>query len=259
MSTKKAKIEVLEKKQDYLKLKIENTEPAFANALRRTILAEVPVMAIDEVIVYENTSPLFDEYLVHRLGLIPLTTDLKTYKMPEDCCGGNCSSCSAMLNIDESGPKMVYSSSIETNDPKIKPVSGKIPIIELMEGQRLRVEAKAILGRGEKNVKWQSGNASYKFMPTIEKQKVKNEKEVVGSCPRKILKLEKKKIKMEKPWDCTLCMICNEKADGEMEIGQDRTNIVFKIETNGNMTAGETLKKAIEILSEKNKNLLKEL
>lgn len=256
----KPKLNILKQEDNRIEFLLTGSEPAIANALRRTILAEVQIMAIEDVVIYENTSPMFDEYFAHRLGLIPLTTDLKSYKAPGDCCGGNCSSCSATLSIDESGPKTVYSSAIKTTDPKIKPVSGKIVIIELMEGQRLRVEAKAVLGRGEDHAKWQAGTASYKFLPTLEtKGKIENPEEIIKACPKNALELKKKKVSMERPWDCTMCMQCVEKSGKNIELGQDRASFVFKVETNGSISAYDAVKKAIGILRKKNQSLLEEL
>ncbi len=45
---------------------------SYANTLRRIIISEVPTIAIEFVNTKENTSPVHDEYLGHRLGLIPL-------------------------------------------------------------------------------------------------------------------------------------------------------------------------------------------
>ncbi len=52
------------------------------------MLAEIPTMAIHLVSLYENTSALSDEYLSHRLGLIPLVSKLAdkfVYEWECDC------------------------------------------------------------------------------------------------------------------------------------------------------------------------------
>lgn len=54
--------------------------PAFANAFRRLMLSEVPSMAIEKVMIKNNTSIIQDEVLAHRLGLIPLKADPRLFE-----------------------------------------------------------------------------------------------------------------------------------------------------------------------------------
>ena len=82
-------LDVIEQTNYKLVFIVEGVSIEMINAIRRIMMTEIPTMAIDEVIILKNDSPLYDEIIAHRLGLIPLKTDLDTYKLPEDCeCGG---------------------------------------------------------------------------------------------------------------------------------------------------------------------------
>ena len=157
-------IKLLRQEQDTLRFMLSDISPAFANALRRIIMAEVPVMAIDDVMILENNSVMYDEILAHRLGLIPVTTD-QTYNLPEDCtCKSElgCEKCRASfsLEIEASDPvEVVYSSHLKPENPDVRPVSDKIPIVKLAQGQRIKLEAYARLGRGKVHAKWQPVSA----------------------------------------------------------------------------------------------------
>ena len=78
------KFEVVKKSKDKNKMTflIKNSSPGYSNALRRIMLTEVPVLAVETVEFRKNSSALYDEMLAHRLGLMPLTTDLKSYELP---------------------------------------------------------------------------------------------------------------------------------------------------------------------------------
>jgi DNA-directed RNA polymerase II subunit RPB3 len=65
-------ITVDEVREDSISFVLKDTDDSVSNALRRVILAEVPTIAIDFVEIEANTSVLNDEFLAHRLGLIPL-------------------------------------------------------------------------------------------------------------------------------------------------------------------------------------------
>ena len=72
------------KEQGKLSFILRDSNPVFANTLRRLMIDEVPTMAIDDVEFSKNNSILYDEMIAHRLGLIPLKTDLKSYNLPEN-------------------------------------------------------------------------------------------------------------------------------------------------------------------------------
>jgi DNA-directed RNA polymerase II subunit RPB3 len=66
------KIEILQIAPQYIQFILSETDTSMANALRRIMIAEVPTLAIDLVEYAENSSVLNDEYIAHRLGLIPI-------------------------------------------------------------------------------------------------------------------------------------------------------------------------------------------
>ena len=154
---KSLKIEKIKEKGDKI-IFILKGPVELANAIRRTAMAEIPTMAIDEVDIYENSSSLFDEFIAHRLGMIPLTTNLKTY----DINSKSENKKTVMMSLNIQGPGVFYSKEIKTKDPTVKPVYDTIPLIELGEGQVLRLDAKARLGIGKTHAKFQSCLAYYK-------------------------------------------------------------------------------------------------
>ena len=71
-----------DKEADKASFLLKGTTPAYMNLLRRTIMNRVPTMAIEEVELKKNSSVLYDEIIAHRLGLVVLSTDLKSYDLP---------------------------------------------------------------------------------------------------------------------------------------------------------------------------------
>jgi len=164
-----AKLVEYQEKKNRLILSVKGVDTAYANTLRRIMGFEVPVMAIEDVEFRKNSSILYDEVIAHRLGLVPLSTDLKSYNMMNECkCkGAGCASCTVKLVLKVQGPCTVYASDIKTKDPEIKPIYGKMPIVKLLEGQELEFEATAILGQGKEHSKWCPGLVFYK-MPNVD-------------------------------------------------------------------------------------------
>ncbi|MHA1310908.1 MAG: DNA-directed RNA polymerase subunit D [Candidatus Helarchaeota archaeon] len=262
-------IKILELSDDgmYLKILIEDFPKEFVNSLRRIILAEVPTMAIEDVWIVKNSSPLYDEMLAHRLGLIPLTTDLESYVLPEECeCKGEgCPMCQVAFTLEKQGDEhdiMVYSTDLKSEDEKIQ-VAAKIPIVKLNAGQSIILEAYAKLGKGITHAKWQPvGTCAYKYMPEINLRTDLCEmcEECVNQCPRHILEIVNEpfhSIAINDIENCTMCKICEEVCEfGAINISWHDDVFIFTIESTGALPALKILNTAIEILRNKAKNLL---
>ena len=159
-------LEVISKDNQKIAVKLSGVPLQYANALRRVCLNGVPVFAIDTVDIIENSSVLPDEGLAHRLGLIPITTDLGRFNEPSKCqcqSEAGCSNCKVMLVLDSGDSdvtRTILSNELSSEDDSIKPVSDKIPIVQLAPGQRIKIECYARLGRGTEHAKWNSATIS---------------------------------------------------------------------------------------------------
>lgn len=154
-------VELLEKVDERISVKFKNVPREYVNALRRLAISEVPTLAIDDVVMIDNSSVVHDEAVAHRLGMIPLRTDLKRFVMPHNCdCKSTlgCSKCRVLLVLDSEATertRIVTSGELKSEDEEVKPVSNEIPILTLAPGQKIKFEAYARLGNGKSHAKWQ--------------------------------------------------------------------------------------------------------
>ncbi|MER3407720.1 MAG: DNA-directed RNA polymerase subunit D [Nitrososphaera sp.] len=155
-------VEVVEKSNERIVVKFNNIPRPYVNALRRLAISEVPTLAIDDVVMLENSSVMHDEAVAHRLGLIPLRTDPGRFVMPHECdCGSTlgCAKCRVLLVLDSEATdktKVV----IVSEDETVKPVGRDIPVLVLAPSQKLKFEAYARLGTGKQHAKWQPTSAA---------------------------------------------------------------------------------------------------
>lgn len=239
-----------DKKTGKLSFSISNISPAFANALRRTIIDDVPTMAIETAEISKNSSILYDEVIAHRIGLIPLTTDLKTYDLQENCkCNGEgCARCSVQLTLKGSKPGFVTASQFESKDPAVMPVYPNMPITKLAKGQEIEVIGTAILGKGRVHAKWTPAHVWYSYKPKITVHttgKIQDER-----FPKSILdkngKIDKNKINTPQLIDAV---------DGINEeiltVEYDRSSFVFYMESFGQLACRDIVQKAFDILGER--------
>ncbi|PSR95569.1 DNA-directed RNA polymerases I and III subunit rpac1 like [Actinidia chinensis var. chinensis] len=73
------KVEVIRVTEDDMEFDMIGIDAALANAFRRILIAELPTMAIEKVLIANNTSVIQDEVLAHRLGLIPIKVDPRLF------------------------------------------------------------------------------------------------------------------------------------------------------------------------------------
>jgi DNA-directed RNA polymerase subunit D len=216
---------------------------------------------------YESISPLFDETVAHRLGLIPIPTDLKLFGPRNQCkCNGEgCPSCTIMYSLKKMGSCTVYSRDLEpvSGDKKLHIKDENIPIVKLGKGQALLIYATAQLGTGKDHAKWSvTHGVGYKYFPEVEIDSKKCDKQggCLKICPKKILKRGgKNEIVAEDVENCTICRACEEfcKDKNAIKVSHIPDKFIFRFETDGSLSAKDTLKYALDLLIEKFEELEK--
>jgi DNA-directed RNA polymerase II subunit RPB3 len=274
-------IEIVRLEDDYIEFYLINADLSFANSFRRMMIAEVPTMAIDMVNIKANTSPLFDEFISHRLGLIPLnSTDVNRYQYSRDCtCNTPCESCSVQFYLKVK----CDSDYMEVTTDHIKPVSkeitvmpvkyaGEDPILiaKLKKNQELDFHMIARKGIGKEHSKWSPVSSvimqhepEIKFLDRsngIDKLTLNQKRDFVKSCPTKVYRLDetKKTVEIENPLNCTYCEECLITLDGfgldknkAIEIAPKKNRFLFKVESTGSMKADQIVLDAFRELKMK--------
>jgi len=264
-------IQILEKTDEFMRFIVRGVNVPFVNALRRIMLTEVPTMAIDEIVILENSSILNDEILAHRMGFIPLKTDLDSYNLPEECkCESElgCNLCRSNLTLEaEATDKTttIYSGDLKSENPDITPVSDKIPLVKLAPEQRVNLEAYARLGKGKKHAKWQPVSmCTYMYLPEV---KIDSERcdacgKCVKVCPEDVLIDTAEGINTQEVIECTLCMDCADACPQDppaVEISWDKEAFIFKIESTGTLPVERIIIEAIKIFDKKVKDFSDQL
>jgi DNA-directed RNA polymerase subunit D len=141
---------IKENSEGAFRFSLGGCDSSFANAVRRAAMGRVECFAIDKVTFYENTSVMFDEYIAHRIGLVPILSEGK-HSADEE----------VLFTLEVQGPCTVYSKELKSSDKEVKVANGGIPLIKLTEGQTLRLDGKALLGNGLRHAKFQPGLATF--------------------------------------------------------------------------------------------------
>ncbi|MFO8109121.1 MAG: DNA-directed RNA polymerase subunit D [Thermoplasmata archaeon] len=266
------KIEIREMQERTATLFLSDTNPTLVNALRRVLIADVPKLAIEDVEFhlgtigdesgtkeYKSTTPLFDEMIAHRLGLIPIPTDLELFNFRdecEECDGEGCPNCTVIYSLNKRGPCTVYSGDlIPVGEVELRVVDDLIPIIKLADDQAILIYAIAELGTANEHAKWQpTSGVGYKYYPNvvIDQDKCDQCDDCLEVCPMGILEKGDDGIQVSDMEACKLCKSCVEtcKRDAISVEGLD-DKLILRYETDGSLTTEAVLKKSLEILQDK--------
>ena len=288
----KAEVTLMSPEQVHFSL--SGLEQSLSNALRRIMLAEVPTLAIDLVDIEENSSPLFDEFLAHRLGLIPIDSRAADrYQYSRDCsCATSCPNCTVRYTLDvfasddgvtevthldiqaEGGsavplPVPLWDRSLSAEQNRAKAVL----IAKLRKNQHLKLSMQAKKGIAKMHAKYMpSGTVSMRYETIIEIDRdleytmpVEHRREIVNSCPRKVFELDDSDhIIVARPDECTLTDECVAKATelgkkGMISVEQNMDRVHFEIETTGARTPQDIVVTAANIMSRKFQSLADDL
>lgn len=247
------KIQKLNQKDEY-KFIVEDTNASFMNEVRRAFMHELPILAVEDIFFTKNSSSLYDEMIAHRIGLIPIKADLSKLKTVEDCkCKGKgCASCQVKFTMKIVGPRTVYSGDLKSKTKGVEVLYPKMPIVILAEEQEIELQAVAVLGRGKDHMKWSPGLAFYQRYPVIKVGSGDAVKKGIAFCPKDVFDNKGKVINLI---NCDLCKSCEEKSGGAIKIDGDDSKFIFTLESWGQVTPVDGLKRACDVIKKKLKEV----
>ncbi len=260
-------VEVLESGDRELVLRIEGTTVATMNALRRTLMMEVPKLAIEDVTIYDNKSALFDEIIAHRLGLLPVPTDPTVFASwdatipPKE----QDETTQVLYTLTFEGPGTVYGSDLKpaTGEEFSEIAEPEVPIVKLGRDQRLMLEATALLGSGTTHAKWQPVvGAGYREYPTVEitgplELSSEDKHELLELAPEGAIEVDGDELKvLDTVAGHDYLYNVNGRYDlSNVEFGHEEDAFIFQFETDGSLTAKQAFREAIRVLMGKLKEI----
>jgi DNA-directed RNA polymerase subunit D len=227
-------MKLIEKKENTISFTTEISEN-LANSIRRS-MGNILIPAIDEVEIEKNDSPLYDETIAHRIGLIPLKFD-KAMKEK--------SKVSFKLASKKEG--MVYAGELQGGKGV---VYDKILITLLNKGQELKLAATAKLGRGKDHAKFSPGIIFYRNLNEIKIDK-SCPKEITEKCKSQVMQSENNKMYVDNLDKSNVVEECIQESakHGKDLIKILPTNeLVVTIESFGQLSVEDIFNKSIESL-----------
>ena len=268
-------VEVDDQSALFLRFRISQLPQALSNALRRVMLAEIPTLAIDLVEISENSSPLFDEMIAHRIGLVPLLSSAADdFQYGRDCtCASSCPNCTVYYQLDVSattgGPPVgVNSRDLVPVTPNSPPaVDAEIPLTKISGNQSVRLTATGKKGVGKMHAKFMCANVAMWYRPVVTINRdvemgvgVGVRQAIVKACPRAVFALDElDHLILDKLDQCIVCGECLKVGGVEgsssdqrlISIREDEEVSEWEVETNGARSVADVVITAAKILKNK--------
>eukprot|EP01086_Lenisia_limosa_P011472 TRINITY_DN3743_c0_g2_i1.p1 TRINITY_DN3743_c0_g2~~TRINITY_DN3743_c0_g2_i1.p1 ORF type:complete len:314 (+),score=38.98 TRINITY_DN3743_c0_g2_i1:190-1131(+) len=279
------RVEIKQQTDEKIVFLLTGTDASVANALRRVIIAEVPTIAIDLVDIHQNSSVMADEFLAHRLGLVPLVSkSVNSFAYTRDCtCADTCDMCSVGFSLDVTcntdETMLVTTEKLKWEDRDtetgndVRPIDPPIVLCKLRKGQSIKLRAVAKKGIGKEHAKWSPVTCcvfAYQPQITINQHAVATltfpqKKALIESCPTKALTTTAaENVDVEDVWRCMFCNECKKFAERELDFKQPVVTITtrkdkktgceifrFTVESSGVMPAKQIVQLGIQTLIDK--------
>ncbi|EIE18511.1 DNA-directed RNA polymerase II, 36 kDa polypeptide [Coccomyxa subellipsoidea C-169] len=279
-------VQIRDLRDDFCEFVLSDTDPSVANALRRIMLVEVPTIAIDLVEIEENTTVLNDEFIAHRLGLIPLVSSAVggMKGVFEDAGEADFLDVEMTLNVKcTSEDTMEVTSNdlqLDANHPDVRPV-GYVPggydpenrgilLVKMRKNQELRLKAIARKGIGKDHAKWiPVATVSFQYMPEITINRAlmdtlteEQKEDWVKATPNPVFRYNNitKQVELDDVEQYRYDGEAEAKAEelgkpGLVTIKERQDMFIFRVEGTGVLRAEDVVLTALEVLMRKLRNL----
>ncbi len=266
------KIEIIILNNEEIYFSIKGINIAFANAVRRIIIAEVFTFAINDVIIIKNDSIMYADYISQRLGLLPINSNNRSLIsiMPIECNCENhrCPHCCIILEVEvtsDTHKKRIFLKDLNLKENHLALFTRDafdIPLFVLNQNESFKAKLYITKGIGHQNARWMPSSVCIaKPYPKITIQDHDLPKamvdKLINTCPKKLFLLDKQnKIEIKNPDQCIYCNACvefleEEKLPAIIKIEPNENEFIFHIESVGTMSPDLIFSEAIKILKQK--------
>ena len=264
-------LEIQELAPTHVKFSLVGTTLKVANALRRAMLEEVGIMAVDTIDFQMNSSIMTDEYLTHRIEMIPfVSTNAILFLTQQECGCENtsvtCVKCGVVFAINVTNVQDVLlevtANDMKCSDERVYPIKYEIPmlIVKLQKGQSLRARISVHKGFGKTHAKWMAATSiAYFEKPHItlnsELQASLNQEakiNFVSVCPANVFALSAiQDIETVDASKCTSCGACATQIPKLACITSIANHFIFVVRTNGTLAPEDLVARGMEVIQNK--------